>query len=1024
MTKLAWFEDEAFRAVVDDGKTFLESGTMSGSPGHYLLGLRLLGLLVGEMNAPTPGRSLTQHRKIACSFRDQALFKVFSIALASLKHLAPANNNSITVTSNDLNSNSSNGGIMSTQDGQQTKLNEAAVQLALACLSFDFVGTCLDESSEDVGTIQIPAAWRPAVEDPSTTSMFFEFYTTSSAPLSSIVLECLVRLASVRRSLFTSEGERSKFLERLVNGSRDILKEQRGLGEHSNYHEFCRLLGRLKTNYQLSELVGLGAYREWIALVAEFTVNSLKSWQWTSGSVYYLLGLWSRLVSSMPYLKGDAPSHLDVYVPKITRSYMESRLQSVPTVVAAAAAGGAEDPLENEEEIQGQLDSLPHLVRFQYVANAEYLMSLADPVLAAYTNINNNNNGGSNGALVGMNGNGNGSGDIYNNNNNNIEILEGQLTWLVHIVGAVVKGRTSGSGGGDIGEQTDGELVTRVFTLLHVLDRGAHITRYGERSRQRLDLALLSFFQNFRKVYIGEQVMHTSRVYQRLKEKLGLGDHLAIVAVMLGKIATNLKVYGGCDDVVNATLTLFQDLAAGYMSGKLLLKLEAVTYLLSHHSTEYYPFVSHPANRRARTVYYQTLARLLFMEDPPLGKFKSFVAPLQHILLGLGAAQAAGGLAALRAAAPAETTVAGLFRDLRGIASATNNRKTYCTLFDWLYPAHFPVILGCLEAWGDTPQVTGPLLKFMAEFVMNKTQRLTFDSSSPNGILLFREVSKVLVLYGRNILGGGGGGGGGSGGGALNSNNQNGSGGDPYVTRYKGIWLCMCMLTRALGGNYVNFGVFELYGDPALKDALDIVLQMAISIPLHDILAYRKVGKAYYGLVDVLCSSQTKYIAGRDTATFSFILGSLDVGLKSLDVTVSSQCAAAADNLAGYYFKHMPGSDNPTPAAAAIADHLRARPDLLTQLLNTLFEIVLFEDCTNQWSLSRPMLGLILINEQVYGELKQRLIASQPQERHQHLAGCLDKLMDGVQRSLDPKNRDKFTQNITLVRHDYKTFRI
>ena len=31
----------------------------------------------------------------------------------------------------------------------------------------------------------------------------------------------------------------------------------------------------------------------------------------------------------------------------------------------------------------------------------------------------------------------------------------------------------------------------------------------------------------------------------------------------------------------------------------------------------------------------------------------------------------------------------------------------------------------------------------MAEFVMNKTQRLAFDASSASGILLFREVSKV-----------------------------------------------------------------------------------------------------------------------------------------------------------------------------------------------------------------------------------------------------------------------------------------
>ncbi len=64
-------------------------------------------------------------------------------------------------------------------------------------------------------------------------------------------------------------------------------------------------------------------------------------------------------------------------------------------------------------------------------------------------------------------------------------------------------------------------------------------------------------------------------------------------------------------------------------------------------------------------------------------------------------------------------------------------------LFDWLYPAHFPTLRACLEAWADSPDVTTAMLKFMAEFALNKTQRLTFDSSSPNGILLFREVSKV-----------------------------------------------------------------------------------------------------------------------------------------------------------------------------------------------------------------------------------------------------------------------------------------
>lgn len=68
-------------------------------------------------------------------------------------------------------------------------------------------------------------------------------------------------------------------------------------------------------------------------------------------------------------------------------------------------------------------------------------------------------------------------------------------------------------------------------------------------------------------------------------------------------------------------------------------------------------------------------------------------------------------------------------------------------LFQWLYGKHFPPMLACLEAWSDTPAVTTPLLKFLVEFVSNKGQCMAFDTSSPNGILLFREISKALVIF-------------------------------------------------------------------------------------------------------------------------------------------------------------------------------------------------------------------------------------------------------------------------------------
>lgn len=43
----------------------------------------------------------------------------------------------------------------------------------------------------------------------------------------------------------------------------------------------------------------------------------------------------------------------------------------------------------------------------------------------------------------------------------------------------------------------------------------------------------------------------------------------------------------------------------------------------------------------------------------------------------------------------------------------------------------------------------------------------------------------------------------------------------------------------------------------------------------------------------------------QDLPTFTFILTSLELGLKSTDVAISTSCASAVDDLAAYYFKHF-----------------------------------------------------------------------------------------------------------------------
>ena len=112
----------------------------------------------------------------------------------------------------------------------------------------------------------------------------------------------------------------------------------------------------------------------------------------------------------------------------------------------------------------------------------------------------------------------------------------------------------------------------------------------------------------------------------------------------------------------------------------------------------------------------------------------------------------AGSDEAMRQDANAAKACTGICRDIRGVCLATHNRRTYGLLFDMVYPQHFPTLLHCLEVWKHEPSVSTPILRFLAEFVHNKAQRISFGGTSANGVLLFREVSKCCVIYGGYVL--------------------------------------------------------------------------------------------------------------------------------------------------------------------------------------------------------------------------------------------------------------------------------
>ena len=86
---------------------------------------------------------------------------------------------------------------------------------------------------------------------------------------------------------------------------------------------------------------------------------------------------------------------------------------------------------------------------------------------------------------------------------------------------------------------------------------------------------------------------------------------------------------------------------------------------------------------------------------------------------------------------------------------------------------------------------------------------------------------------------------------------------------------------------------------------------------------------------------------------------------------------------------------------------MEVRPELLQQMLSSILNIVMFEECRNQYSMSRPLLGLILLNEEYFGQLRQSIIRSQPVDKQGLMAQWFENLMDGIERNVTAKNRDR-----------------
>uniref|UniRef100_A0A183BLN1 Importin N-terminal domain-containing protein n=1 Tax=Globodera pallida TaxID=36090 RepID=A0A183BLN1_GLOPA len=960
LTKVGWLEKDPQTNSLPFQLPVRELFKLArGSSDAGLLALKLLGSLVEEANSDEGLDSISKQRKISGDFRDNFLMDIFIVSLDIVE------------------------GVVGKQQqlGEGVHLNcvSQAVDLTLASVSFDFVGSMFDETLDENVNIQIPAKWRPVLLDRSVVKLMFDLYFVLPRDHVAKVFQTLVQLSSVRRMLFDS-SDRQKYLEQIVTGLKRVLEAPENLNTPDNFHQYCRIVSRMKANYQVAELAKCESFSGLLNSLTKFTLDCLSmSHFFTTSSIYYLISFWSKLAGSLSYARVDVEL-ISACIPKVCTAFIQSRIALCESVVRH----GAEDPLDDMGSVKQLMELFTVLSRKDYKQTVKELLERFDESLSI----------------------------LFTQGIPEQEqiIARKRLIWLITMMGAGVNGKASANSSELDDDLYDGEVAARVWKTMQLTNRRLERQHPGVMDIQ-LEFAYIYLMDEFRKAYISDQVMRESQVYEKLGE-LGVTDDSEVLRLFAQKIIVNLTYWGKDEKILSSTLSLLNDLTVGYANVRRLLKTKEIQELLRNHAA--FDFVvsnEHISIMKSRTNFYASLMRLLNIEledDPSV--FNQFMSPISEKFKGILTLFQSNSITSSNEG-QLKMAVVGFVRDLRGIALACTKKSNYQLFLNWAMPNVFAVMIESVKRWTDNADVCTPILKLVAEMTMNRQSRLTYDMHSCITVVLFRHVSTVLSEYGNRFL-------------QLSAVSKD----LHYRQRVKNIGVVCQILRHVLSGNYLPHGVFWLYGDNCLNNALDIAFKLFFRLQEENFLAYSKVAQCVYYWVDIVTQGSMAYVSKLDEQIFIAILRAVHKGLLSVDTTICSTACTILDQILDYVFDRisrplvqeiLPSCKE--PEGEKWRDAIDRHPEILYDLLNTIFAQLLFEEVKCQWSMSRPLLGLIILTASSgrYEQCKNEFICQQPTQLQQPLEQAFSRLMDGVREdNVSLKNKDNFTQNLSSFRKE------
>lgn len=108
-----------------------------------------------------------------------------------------------------------------------------------------------------------------------------------------------------------------------------------------------------------------------------------------------------------------------------------------------------------------------------------------------------------------------------------------------------------------------------------------------------------------------------------------------------------------------------------------------------------------------------------------------------------------------------------------------------------------------------------------------------------------------------------------------------------------------------------------------------------------------------------------------------YIVETLHMGLQGLDTVIVTGCCSSLDDMLSFVFERQRRQTQRRRQRAGQPSDgqscelaMSTQPILFKQIMETILNAMIYEECKCQWSLSRPLLSLILLQPDAFNEYK------------------------------------------------------